>query len=625
MNKLEHFVALADSVFKNTETKAKINQYLEIDKMLACDFELPDALKKVGWLQNRKFVSTAPADAVNSAVRAFADRGPVINVQPFSSYPEEFARVERIERALEWELENMGTKGKKPIHWQIVDSAMKYCKVALQTEYLPYVFKGREKDNYIKAVLKSSKFNWRLHHPATVFSQDGPYGVPEFVVSRTKRTANWLASKFGQENKGVKEMLSKMKGDLATQLDQELWYYDVMTWNERACWASFTNGGSDDTVTKGFEFMLDEHKLPFMPWVIVDNEDPILKSVIDANLWDTSNIIRTMVFAKTVDMVEQPQFWIQTMTGDLEDVSRAEGGVNEPIVTSKTTNIQQLRPPQIDPQLENIKNMAESEIYRSTAAEVLASVQNISSGTPFSTVNAMLQAALTQLALAKNAAERAETLALKQSLDWINFTDIPLEMYRTKGRTVGDNTYERGQEIILVKAMDVEDIPEGREETITPLTETVYMTVTLQPNAITDKQMEQTMAINEYERLKGSLDMIWEKYGLGDYSQHQVRRKMEDLTDAAVEAEAKRILQQPDLEAAAQQMQMQQEQQMQMQQEQMQQQEMMAAEGARLDQQSPAFSGMEGVDPRAGGMPTGQPGMGREQLTGQSVGGEDLA
>ena len=632
MNKLGYFVDIADQVFEDGGVKKKIDYYQSVDDMMDCSYDLPNALENVSWLKGRKFVSTAPADSVNAAIRTFAERKPVINIQPLSSMQKEYERVERQETALEWDFKKMNARGTRPVHWQITNSAMRYCKVALQTEYIPYSLKGRKKDNYVKAVLKSGAFNWRVHHPSTVFCQDGPYGVPEFVVSRTRRTVNWLVSKYGKDNKGVREMLGDLSDDdLATQLDQAVYFYDVTTWEERAQWAAFTETNSiDTTVTDGYEFMREEHKMPFMNWVVIDYSDFILKSVIDADLWQNENALRTMTFAKAVDVVAHPSLWIRTVSGDLEDVNRAEDSPNEAIVSSTTTDVRELRPPQIDPQLSQVREMARSEIFQSTVAQVLASVEKIGQTATFSTVNAMLQAAVTQLTLSKACAEQAEQKAFTQNLLWVDYTDMDWRVYRDKSKTVNGNTYPTGQEIIITKSKDVATIPPEYVNTITPIEpENLYITVTLQPKAITDKQSEQVMAINQHERLGGSLDMIYDEYGFGEYSQHEQRRKLEDLMNAEVEAEQRRITMQPDLEAQQMQMEQQMQMQQQMQQEQqMQMEQQVAAENARQEQMQPAFTGSQNLDMRnMYGMSAQQaaPGMGREQITGETVEGEGLA
>ena len=116
----------------------------------------------------------------------------------------------------------------------------------------------------------------------------------------------------------------------------------------------------------------------------------------------------------------------------------------------------------------------------------------------------------------------------------------------------------------------------------------------------------------------GDRGSAYDRLGLGDYKQAEARRMEEDLVEATKQAEIKRITMQPDLEA--QQMQMAQQQQLQ--QEQMQ----MEVENERQAQQT-AFEGSEGFDVRGGGNPPmgAAPGMGREQVTGETFAGEGLA
>ena len=613
VQKLRHYVDLVDKVFKASDVKEQINRFADIDKMLACEYDNPPSLQGLSWIGDRKLVSTAPADAANAATRTFASRQPIISVLPLSDMPEEYARAERVETALDWELMNMNTKGRKPIHWQIVESAMKYCKVALQVEYLPYMLKDRKKDGYVKAVLQASKFNWRIHHPGTVFCQDGPYGLPEFVVKKSKYPVNYLVSKYGKDNKGVRDMLASLdKKDIATQLDTDVYFFDVTTWEDRVQWASMDEKGD------AFEFMREEHNLPFLPWVVVDNEDPILKSVIDANLWNNANALRTIVFSKAIDMAAHPELWIATATGDLTGVEIDNTNPSQPVVTDLNANVQQLRPPQIDQQLANVQQMADSEIFRTSVAQILASIEDIGRTATFSTVNAMLQAAISQLSLAQNAAERAEQLAFKQSLHWIAHSKIPLTMYRNKNKTVGDMTYGRGSRIMITGPMDeVSDEMLGEVTEIDP--EYLYLEVKLQSISITDEQAQMTNAINKVDRLGASRAIVFDEYGYGDYAQHEAKRAIEDMTEAEKQAEIQRIMMAPQEEMQQRQM----EQQMQMQQEQQQQ---VAIENARLQGQT-AFEGQQGFDPRAGMAPPmgAAPGMGREQVTGETFTGEGLA
>ena len=608
--KLEYYTGLVSEVFEDRGVMEQIARFEKIDKMLSCVYENPKELQALPWIKDRKFVTTAPADAANAATRAFASREPILSVQPLAANDAEYARVERIETALMWEFQRMNMVGKKPVHWQVVESAMRYCKVALQTEYLPFAFKEMDKDKRLKAILRTKKYNWTIHHPGTVFAMDGPYGVYEFVVKKCQYSVKYLRDKFGEKNTGVRKMFADLedKQDPAEILSTEVWYFDVFDWDNRIQWASLSEDGDE------YEFRNEEHRLPFIPWVVVDNADPILKSVVDAELWENANAIRTITFSKAVDMAAHPELWIQTATGDLTGVHIDNTNPSQPIVTDSTADVQQLRPPQMDQQLANVQQMSQSEIFQSSVAQILASVQELGNTSTFSTANAMLQAALTQLALAQNAAERAEQMAFEQMLNWIDFTDIPLVVYREKSKNVNGASYQNGQEIMIQKAgKDIPDDMLGNVAEFDP--EYLYLGVKLQSINITDKQAEQTIAINDVERLGASYEEVYERMGMGDYAVHQSKRRKEDIANARKQAAMQRELAAVEIETQQKMAEMQMQQQA-------------AAEQAALQSRGAGqFAGAQGVDPRSGGNPATRsaPMSGREQLSGQSKAGQGLA
>src|SRR3990172_7373679 len=118
--KLEYYTGLVSEVFEDRGVMEQIARFEKIDKMLCCVYENPKELQALPWIKDRKFVTTAPADAANAATRAFASREPILSVQPLAANDAEYARVERIETALMWEFQRMNMVGKKPVHWQVV-------------------------------------------------------------------------------------------------------------------------------------------------------------------------------------------------------------------------------------------------------------------------------------------------------------------------------------------------------------------------------------------------------------------------------------------------------------------------------------------------------------------------
>jgi hypothetical protein len=568
--------------------------YQKIDDAANANFENPQELKALPWIQERKFVTTAPADALNAAIRTFAARMPRMEIQPLSDAPEEYERTEQHEELMKWEFTRMNMIGKKSPHWKIVEYAMKYCAVAIETAYLPFVYKDTEKTPRIKEILRSRNFRWNVHNPANIHVRESDE-ILESVVNCDVLTAQQLIDRYGEDNEGIRKMLDKVNSSDATALNTTYFtLYDYTDWDARVIWVA-DNGGMayvNRDVPSGIEIMRKERTISFMPWIFVDNQEPILKQMVTAGLWDNVNILRTMQFSKAVDMAAHPEYWIQTPDGTLRGVTIDNTNPNQPLVTGPGVNVQKLVPPQIDPQLANLTMTAEQEVFRTTVAQILASVEKYAGTQNFSVVNAMLNAAIAQLSLAQLAAERAESLALIQNFRWIDETDIPMVGFRQYGKGEGK---ERGAEVKIEKGDFDPDY--------------LYLSVKLEPATIMDMQTEINNAINKVERLGMSKKMAWDELGLENFDLSQSQTTEELLYTSQVQAKAKEIMMQPDLKAQMIQAQMQQQMQAQQQQ------------GAEQTQ----FAGQQGMDTRGGGSPATQPGQGREQLNGTSASGQELA
>lgn len=584
--------------------------FADIDRAVNVEYDNPQALRDLSWIGNRKFPTTAFADAAHASVRAFATKRPDLTIFPTYDDPAQYAQTERIETAMEWEFERLNRIGAKPVHWQVVESAMKYCAVAIQTEYLPYAFKGREKDPRVKAILRQAKFNWTVHHPATVHARHSRYGL-ECVAKAVQLTGQQLIEEFGRDNPGIRKLMAEYdKDDIAGLLSTVYNFFDVYTWTDRVQWATPYDAGAGMVADGGgFVFRNEPHEMPFIPWAVVDNKDPIMLPAIRAGLYDNANILNTIAFSRAVDMAAHPELWIQTMDGNLNNVTIDNTNPSQPLVTDRTASVQQLRPPQVDPQLLTMQQEAKSDIFRSTVAQVLADISNIGQTATFSTVNAMLEAAVTQLALGQNAAERAETLAFYQMFQWIEFSRIPLVAYRTRDKGAEKPA---GQELII-RANYTGDNPAVSTFDLDQL----YLEVRLKSTSITDKQAELNNQVMMVERLGKSRQAAMEDLGQENYEADFIQRGTEDLALATVAAEASRIQMAPQMEA---------EQAMQAQQAAQQQQ--VDAQNAQNDQRGQIFSPQEGVDSRAGGTAGAMgaaPGMGNEAMTGQTRGGQGLA
>ena len=589
MKSLNYYAGAAREAVQNDNERDEV--YAKIHEAATSYFENPPELKALPWIQERKFVNTAPADALNAAIRTFAARLPELVIQPLSDAPEEYDRTEQMEEIMKWEMTRMNRIGRKSPHWKIVEYAMKYCAVAIETSYLPWVYQNQKDDPRIKEILRTRNFKWHVHDPSNIHVRESE-DVLECVVNCDVLSLQQLIDRFGADNPGVSEALGKLKSKDrkdAGVLNKTLFsFYDYTDWDCRAKWIVQNDGYTlNREAPVGYEVMRKPRTVSFLPWVFVDNEEPILKQMILAGLWENANILRTMQFSKTVDMVAHPEYWIQTPDGTLKGVALDNQNPNQPLVTKPGVNVEQLRPPMIDPQLATMTQTAEQEVFRTTVAQILASVEKYAGTQNFSVVNAMLSAAVAQLSLAQMCAERAETLAITQNFRWIEETEIPMVGFRTTTKGEGK---ERGKEI-AIKPGDFD-------------VDYLYVSVNLRPSTVMDKQTDINNAINKVERLGMSRKMAWDELGMENFELSQSQSTEEMLYTTHVQAKAKEIMMQPDLKAQQAQVQMQQQ-----------------AQGADVTQ----FAAQQGMDTRGGGAPATMPGQGREQLTGQAQSGQEVA
>lgn len=584
---LSWFNDIATQLFEQDEERDDL--YHRIDNAAAAKANIPEELKALEWIGDRNFASTAAADALNAATRTFAAKLPDISIAPVYDTPEEYDLTERMETAIQWDFERMNMTGKKSPHWKVVESAVKYCAVALQVKHLPFLYQGMKKTPKIKAILRSRTFSWNVHNPGLVHSQEQD-GILERVLLAYSRSAQSLVDEFGLDNPGIRELMEEIEKTDAKSMQESVYtFYDYTDWENRCIWVvrGVDGEGVNRHPSGGVELLREGRRMSFIPWVVVDNKEPILKTLLDSGLYDNLNAMRTMQFSKAVDQAAHPEYWIQTPDGTLRGVSIDNNNPNQPLVTTTNASVTQLRPPMLDPQLAQLESMAESEAFRTTVAQILASVEKYASTQNFSVVNAMISAAMAQLALSQMAAERAEQQALYKQFEWIDETAVPLVGY-----SKGDRGKDAGMEMA---------IREGDFDL-----EYLYITVKLNPNTITDKQMEITNAINKVERLGLSREVALDEIGHKNYALNISKRTEEDLYQAKVQGKAQEIAMEAE-RVANEKARMQAEQQMAQEQGGGQMQpspESMAAELA-----SPSAAGMQSVDPRGGGMPTNIPMM----------------
>jgi len=623
------------------DDKPKMDLFGRIDAAVACVFEPDAAIQALPWVKNRHYGMTGISDARNTGVRTFATLMPQIEIAPLNDEQAEYERTDMAEQAWSWEFERMNRVGTKSVHEQIMEDAMSYHAVALQTEYLPYKFKGRKDDPRIKAMLRSRCFNWVRHHPGTVHSRQSDYGL-EAVAKVHSYSIRTLMDNFGVDNPGVQKLLEKHRNAKPDELMKTNYVLvDYKDWKNRAQFALREPSSGVPSVVgeSDIVFMNEPHGLPFFDWVIVDKGDPIWKAVITSGMWDNIQYMNLIRFAKSIEQSTRSTMVIKTPDGKLQNVWLDFSNPSNPIVIPMDgTTVEPFPSPQMDPQLEAMFQAMNQDISSSTVSHVLRDVSRFGN-TPFSSVNQMVNLALGQLSRAKNAAGDAEAMGIYQGFQWIEHSKIPFSAYRPKttdSKVEGAPYKGKGGQIIIHPgpAPTEKAIAKMDEKGLALLARTVYydlealyIRVDLQSNNTTDEQSRLNVVINAKDKLNMSMKEAWEKMGWTGYEINQNQRAIETLTEAELQKELSIIMLEVEKKKIEIQMMAQQAQQQQAQQAEAaalkQQQSQEAAQLAQGGGQQPT---MQGQDMRGGMNPAMHqaPGMTREQVSGEAMNGEQI-
>lgn len=610
-----------------SQDKERDELLLKIDDGIACKYEVPAELSALPWIKNRKLAQTHLSDAVNAAIRPFASRAPRLDIQPLSEDDAEYERVEMLRNAMEWETERMNRYGEKSAHWQIVESAMRYNKVCIQTEYLPYKFKGRKDDKRIKSLLKTRNFSWNVHHPASVHARFSDMGL-EGVLKCCLMSAQDLIDMFGKDNKGVKKLLKEFDeaggGDLISSFYT---FVDYMDWDVRVQAATGGAKGAGESIDREFdgldyEFSKKERADNFIPWVIVDGGDPLLQSVIESGMWDNYLHMKTIEFAKGIELAAQSHLMFQTTDGTLKNVYIDYTNPTQPMVTDLTARVTQLEPASVDPNFSKVLSDIENNIYSSTTQRILADVGRYGSSA-MGTIQTIIQASLAQLAGMQYTIERAESLAFLQNFQWIDQSQMSLVTFNAETSKPDVQYMKKGAQVLIKAGPRPADAPPNW---IYFDPDILYLSVKVEPNSLTDEQAKLNSAIQMVHNLGASYEMIYDKFNLGNYDMHEVKRAAEDLNMAEVEKEKQKIL----LEIEALKMKLQIEAQKAMQPPQSPQSPQSSQSPQQQVQSLNAggnYASMQGVQTQGGGIApqTSAPMESRNTIQGQNNNGTSLA
>lgn len=591
--KLKHYQELAQLILESDEEKEKAKLYDKIDVAIMGGNELPASIMDLPWMVQYK--SASVHDAYSAARKTMGSSKVQITVMPPFANEMNAKEAKIIEDILEYNFWLTNRKAaRRPIN-QVADFATRYLAVAVEIIDNEYEYKG-QKSPRVKAVKRSGRFTWKVMDPRIVHPRFSDAILEDVLVTRIVSVQD-LVDKFGEElTKSIVDDTKDQnkKADLRDTVGVLYTFYD---YEDRAEWFVFgdevmTNGGGDDA----YEILNKKHKLGFIPFVCAYEEDPILKAVVDTGQLDNLNIMLSMRYALIAATVAQARTWTKTASGEGVPVDYTNPAAQVQMKLNEEAG--QMNPAQTDPNINTVINDFKKEIANSTSvSQILSSMDSMASGTPYSTISALMQSALQSLVDIRNLMERLIEGALCVELYWSKYSKTAITGQRMKKVGMYDDTKMMGA-MMSLDPQDSDDWPDKWT-----------ITVQLRPNSPTDRQERLNFAINAGEKMHISRATQFEIAGIDDDPEVSLMEYGDDQQKLAeIQANAKRILLAPDLEMQMQMLQA----QAGVQQQQMAQQQ--AAE------QAPEGGSM-GRTPATGGVPPAMqnPEATREQITGKSA------
>jgi hypothetical protein len=622
---LEYYESIAkEAIDQDAE---KIEMFQKFDAMEACEYELPAEMKVLPGI--RTVMSTEPVDSLKAAIRVFSTAIPSIELHPLAPGKGENERMDGIEQAILWHFRRACAKPISPLR-EIVGQATRYMRCCFQVEYLPYSLKGRT-DTRSKTMRKYGDFVWIPYDPKDVHATYDQYGL-ESVVMCTEMTAHELAKTIGEDNPGVKKLLREVRSgndnkDGAADRRAVVLLYDYTDWDDRVKWCSLKSGSMKNSSGSSFEIMRKAHKLPFVNWVFVEGDNPLLKSTVDSYAWEDAIVLGTLQNWLVVQSAAHPGYATVTPSGRGVDINYTSGVSTLDLKSGEAVN--PLPPRILDPRLTEIYVSAVAKIRNTIGTKYLQNL-DFPANTPFSTVNALITASLSNLNDPKRLSEAAIAEGFMMNLRWIAYTKEPLIGYRSQTLDEDVPTLSRGAQM-MVSANTNPTLP-GEFSVGDP--EDIVISVELQADTATDKQARINNGVLMHERLKVPISRVHEEVGIENSKILVEEWMQEQFDDAEMKAELTRIQGQAELELQQQAMEAQQQaaQQQQQDAQQQAQQQGMGQQGPPTQGMSPEQTQFEtaqgsGFAPNMGGQPPQMmaPGATREQISGMDMSGQELA
>ena len=411
-------------------------------RMANLDYALPENLRKLDWII--PCISTSPNDSLRGVTRALSNLEESLDIDPVTVMKavkgdDEGIEAQRLaniwEKVMQWEL-GRSAKRKRNLRSDVIWDATEQDEVVAQLIHLPTEFKLTKPSPARKrAAMRFGDWAIRLAPIIGVYVDYSDY-MPERVLCITIRTAQELLNIWGEKN--LSELVKRVKKEEAHK--QELYVeYDMVDHDDgRKVWyhaGEKPDAGMDGNyVLKPEPWLKDESgdQVPFLPWICVaggEERRPLLFSVKKAGLWETTNILKTIVMSKAIATAASPDHIVYGP--GMEDFAvdyTVPGGVIS--LPTKTLHGYDKAPDsRLDPQLTEGVDRSEADMSRASVSEVLVTAQPISGEQAYASYNLQVQQALASIGNIKELGERFFEQLNETMLLIAHYTGQDIESY----------------------------------------------------------------------------------------------------------------------------------------------------------------------------------------------------
>lgn len=607
----------------------------------------------------RTLVDASPADALNNASIALSNTVPRWSVAPYGTSLFELLRTEKMEHCLATQFRKMNNRGVGTLLFDKMRSSILFDMIVTRIDDLEFQFKGVKKlSNLQKRVRSQGRFLGQVFDPRTIHVETSMGTFVTLLHVENRRAWDvyqyWklYENNSTEEGKRVAEALRKMELIFKESKDYRKLRFTMLEFVsddrilKHGYFSQATSAQSSETFNvfsadgvdlshqaaptrtvvseiqsgkNDIVFADEENKLGFMNWSVriggtrMESDpayqvNPMLAPLHWGNSWETVNILRSLVMSEPISrMFEAHQF---QASSDGQRLPESDDGV---IVGRRGDDVRNLPPAPLDPQAANVVQALQAEIVRTTGANVLSDVTSAAT-TPFATLNAMIQVAMSRLDINRRdgALSCADDALLM--LRWVDVTKVPLMSYRREPKSISSM-----QQMLMMQA--------GEQVLITADdfdADQCEITVDIKPKTPTDYQQQILSAIQLHDKMQVPYEYLLETLGFENIPLLRNQWKAEQINQMELQTQIQIMAQQ-----AAQEAQNQTGQQPGPQQgggEPMTQMPLPGAEGISQSAMG-ALGGGPGMNPAMGGTAPQAfaPGMTREAVSGSTQGGAPIS